>query len=844
MPFPRLVRGLMVTCAFLSLGSCGGDSAIEPTALDPTQSAPIDPPTLTAAGSSATDSATVSWIAAGAGYNYEVHVSGDPDFVPSASTLRKRVASVARGEGETSFGGLSAGTTYFLKIVAKDDRGGQSAPSSPLAVTTSSRAVELNPGVSIVSESALGWRTTAMAENGLTLGALSASPTTPTVGSYLVGQVPGDGGTYLRKVVSISTSGSDLVVETRDAAVPELFRNASISVAAPGVAGIASAAQPDRQSLGARLQPSVAAASNSGDPCGVSFTLKATRNFDNYYTTAQLEIVDGVPSMTARIFGYWYVDFVGAYSQAQNVSVCRLPLAIGDKPATAFVLIPVYGVPVPVTFGFLPWVTAVASLSSSKPLEYIESSGRASVTWKGAGFTMPLSSNPATSVLLAKRLGAAEVEVTRSIPGGKGALTEAVKADGKIGVEFGVDVGAVVGVSKGGRSAGIVIPQEVRVGVGAKHQLRFETVNAEPFVRPALPVRLVDASYDATAEVLGGVFIRSLSQLEPSPQNTKYLTVWSSNIARLGSPLVLVNTPLETDIDGNVTGELSVLENSDENRSDPKSVRYLFSPYDPTTSLTRRDARNALVPAYATRGEVCVVATAEHPVFAFLAPVMSDVVRPSGEEPATLRFDAATLKDYKVWLPRVGKEYSPTTDSSAAQQGLPLRWAYPTSPHESDRTLALAEISRRDGKAFDILSMEESIVANRLFLRGWPRSLTVGYANGGVADFTETTVPWVIPPSERSDRDVFWPAIWQGTTAQGEVPFPWATAGTVRYAAMNLKNVRSLNFEWGKFATDFAITADSVLAIGPPASLVQRIDKMRVRVSCDQNATPYVVRAP
>ena len=113
---------VLLTAALLQAcgGGGGGDSTPAPVAnTAPTNVSLVE---VSSAGSTVV---TASWLPAtddsttAANLNYEIHASTDPNFVPSASTLKLKGASLASARID----GLLPSTQYTLKLVVLDKDG-------------------------------------------------------------------------------------------------------------------------------------------------------------------------------------------------------------------------------------------------------------------------------------------------------------------------------------------------------------------------------------------------------------------------------------------------------------------------------------------------------------------------------------------------------------------------------------------------------------------------------------------------------------------------------------------------------------------------------------------------
>ena len=210
---------VLLTAALLQAcgGGGGGDSTPAPVAnTAPTNVSLVE---VSSAGSTVV---TASWLPAtddsttAANLNYEIHASTDPNFVPSASTLKLKGASLASARID----GLLPSTQYTLKLVVLD-KDGLKTVSNSLQVTTSSTPSEQVAGVTVKTMTA--GQTLAMTDTSLTL---AAGAPVPNVGEF-VASAEGDG--YLRKVVAVNVVDGKTVLTTEQAALNEVLQKAELS---------------------------------------------------------------------------------------------------------------------------------------------------------------------------------------------------------------------------------------------------------------------------------------------------------------------------------------------------------------------------------------------------------------------------------------------------------------------------------------------------------------------------------------------------------------------------------------------------------------------------------------
>jgi len=153
-----------------------------------------------------------------ANMSYEVHLSKDANFTPSASTLKTSVI----GQAQADISGLETGTIYYVVIVA-DDGNGNKSQSKTGKVKTLSKPVIVNNAVQFNKDSDLGLQN--IGQNGTIYSFAGANP--PPAGSFLFAKVGED--TVFRKVTSVNTTSAGIDVQTADASLSEVLSQAAIS---------------------------------------------------------------------------------------------------------------------------------------------------------------------------------------------------------------------------------------------------------------------------------------------------------------------------------------------------------------------------------------------------------------------------------------------------------------------------------------------------------------------------------------------------------------------------------------------------------------------------------------
>ena len=172
-----------------------------------------------------TDKITLAWLGSDNNptssdeMNYEVHLSEQENFEPSVSTRRAAV----KGEIQKEITGLETGTTYYAVIVAVDKEKNQTKGKYG-SVTTFALPV-IKSSITSETDSNLGLN------NGVQNGTEYTYPKTadselPQVGSVLFANVGED--VYMRKVNSVNTTSGNIVVQTGDAELAEVFEQATV----------------------------------------------------------------------------------------------------------------------------------------------------------------------------------------------------------------------------------------------------------------------------------------------------------------------------------------------------------------------------------------------------------------------------------------------------------------------------------------------------------------------------------------------------------------------------------------------------------------------------------------
>ena len=177
-----------------------------------------------------TTSVTVAWLdyqdaaTPPSQMKYNIYISTDPKFTPSAATLNQSVT----GQKQAVVTGLSAATTYYIQIVAIDQQGLSSANASvPASVTTLTTPVVLSKTTPLAKAEALNLSSPTVSGTTYSFSSTGGA-TLPAVGSVLVGADAGGKG-YLAKVTGASITGGNVVVQTTQGVLSDAVTQGEIS---------------------------------------------------------------------------------------------------------------------------------------------------------------------------------------------------------------------------------------------------------------------------------------------------------------------------------------------------------------------------------------------------------------------------------------------------------------------------------------------------------------------------------------------------------------------------------------------------------------------------------------
>lgn len=172
-------------------------------------------PDIVLAVADSMNSIKLAWLAGGV--SYEVHLSEQENFEPSAATLKKIVNT-----NQADIEGLDTGKTYYALIAAADSDGNKVRSRKALSITTLDKPPVISSTQIFHDAADLGLA------NPVISGTQYSYPKTaesaaPEPGSILISA---DG---LRKVVSVNVTADSIIIETADAELTEVLHQGKIS---------------------------------------------------------------------------------------------------------------------------------------------------------------------------------------------------------------------------------------------------------------------------------------------------------------------------------------------------------------------------------------------------------------------------------------------------------------------------------------------------------------------------------------------------------------------------------------------------------------------------------------
>lgn len=209
----------------------GSDSNGAVDADDPDREAPR-PPQILSVNSFSPERIQLTWLPATDNSSnaddlvYAVHASATENFSPSSANLQRQIT----GETTTDLDGLQTATTYFIKIIAIDEAGNRSAASDQASRSTAAKPMRLKSQPFSSAES-LNLPAPSVDADGTTYRyANSGNSQLPAVDSLLFG-LDATGGGYLRRILTVTENGAEIIVTTGDASLSEIIDEGELNMA-------------------------------------------------------------------------------------------------------------------------------------------------------------------------------------------------------------------------------------------------------------------------------------------------------------------------------------------------------------------------------------------------------------------------------------------------------------------------------------------------------------------------------------------------------------------------------------------------------------------------------------
>jgi len=179
--------------------------------------APADVDKITLAWATATDDNTPAMA-----MTYEIHLSDQEDFEPTAATLHTSVI----GETKKVVSSLNQGETYQILVVAIDQDGNMNPERDHRSATTFAEPIVISQTVPFHIDEELGLSNAVQNGTEYTFSNFNSFQL-PEIGSILFIHV--DDEIHLRKVESVKSTATGLVVQTSDAMLSEIVEKGTIS---------------------------------------------------------------------------------------------------------------------------------------------------------------------------------------------------------------------------------------------------------------------------------------------------------------------------------------------------------------------------------------------------------------------------------------------------------------------------------------------------------------------------------------------------------------------------------------------------------------------------------------
>lgn len=237
----------------ISCGGGGGDDSQGGSDQD-YNSSDYSKPEIVLIAPTDTNKISIAWLTTETGsttsneMKYEVHLSTATNFEPNPSTLYETFTGETQGE----IAGLNIGTTYYAIVVAVDKKSNRISGNDYLSATTFTSSVILNNGISYSKTEDLNLGVPSQLDSQYTYSKTEGTHS-PKVDSIIFGYDESDE-MYMRKVDSVQTMSTEIVVETSDSSLSDLIDRGQVSSSINlfDVAGTAKSISKQRSNIRAR----------------------------------------------------------------------------------------------------------------------------------------------------------------------------------------------------------------------------------------------------------------------------------------------------------------------------------------------------------------------------------------------------------------------------------------------------------------------------------------------------------------------------------------------------------------------------------------------------------------
>ncbi len=219
---------LIFVLVLVSCGGGGGDGGGSKTGVVDITKPSLQKAAITLAISTNPDEITLAWLPAtdditpGGNMVYEVHAGKNESYIPDNTTL----VGTFTGDNQGDIVNRKNNTTYYMKVIAVDEANNKSIFSDSVQVTTAINSPVINHSV-YKAANTISSSPPAVTGTDYTFQ-ITQNSVSPSVDEVIVG-ADTNGDYYLRTVDGVSTSGSEIIVQTSDASLADIVDSAVIS---------------------------------------------------------------------------------------------------------------------------------------------------------------------------------------------------------------------------------------------------------------------------------------------------------------------------------------------------------------------------------------------------------------------------------------------------------------------------------------------------------------------------------------------------------------------------------------------------------------------------------------